>query len=915
MKLRKDKGIYNKRYYQLVGMIAILMAVLAVRLFIVTVIQHDEWSSKAEAQNTKSIFTTAPRGNIYDRNGQVLATNKQVFTVAFNSSSLKTEDINNSCLTTINLLLSHGEKISDKFPITISEDGTYSYTYKQEIDKWLVEEGFEAGTSASQAFKMLRTKYGIDPSINRYEALEALQTKHNLNVPISVKSMTYTYDTELKEFLTRFGFSEKEIDKGISAQKAFSELRKTYKIDSKLSDADARKIFIIRNEIIKNGFTRYNPVTVAKDVSAKTIAYIEEASIPGVSIESETERYYPNGAVASHVLGYMGSISDTETGHYVDKLKYNVSDLIGKDGIEASFEEKLHGTPGETKIRVNSSGEYVETVSKTDAKKGKDVYLTLDLDLQKVAESSMKKAIDKIPACESGAVVAIDVETGNVLAMASYPNYDPNIFAKGISTEAWESVQAKNPRDALSPAPLYNNATKTSVAPGSTFKPITAITALECGLNPDLSIYDGLKIDYGGHVWACSNYNDGYGSHGNETLEWGLGNSCNFYFYCIATGKNWNNGASLGYSEDIGVDKILNMAQKFGLGQKTGIEIPENVTPLASSERKMKSYRSGVWNALYANAHTYWPAEVADNYDELKEQLDIISDWIYENPSYDNIIKKLGKETKVEKSQIEAVASMVKFDYFIQAQWTLGDLLNISIGQGDNAYTPLQMANYIATIGNKGVKNQVSIVGGVEDEGTTQKAASTKIQLKEDTIPEVIKGMKRVCKSGTLAGTYKGFPIEVAGKTGTAENQGILQPADELEYIREHLGDFNSAAGTSVSWEEIEFNMNAMMEESPERYPTDDDTVDAALIKASGYKITMSMINKYKGSYDYYSWTVALAPANNPKIAVVAMLIQGGKSFNAAPITKDVIAQYLDAYGENPKNNKTTDQTGINAVQ
>lgn len=916
MKLRKDKGLYNKRYYQLIGIIVILMAALAVRLFIVTVIQHDKWNNEALEQNTKTIFTSAPRGNIYDRNGQIIATNKQVFTVTFNSSALKTEEINASCLKAINLLIERGEKITDKFPVIISDDGkTFSYTYKEEIEKWLSEEGFESGITASQAFKRLRTKYNVDSSLDRYEAMEVLQTKHNLNVPIKVKDMTYTYDNELKEFLARFGFSEKEIDKGITAKNCFAKLRKNYKVDAGLSDLEARKIFIIRNEIAKNGFTRYNPVTVAKNVSAETIAYVEESSIPGVAIASETERYYPNGATACHVLGYMGSISDTETAYYVDKLEYNSTDLIGKDGIESALEEKLHGTAGETKIRVNSAGEYVDTVSETAAKKGQDVYLTMDLDLQKVAEASLKEAIDDISACQSGAVVAIDVETGDVLAMASYPTYDPNIFANGISTEAWKSVQAANPRDSLSPAPLYNNATKTSVAPGSTFKPITAITALECGLDPNMSIYDGLKIDYGGHVWGCSNYNNGYGSHGNETLEWGIGNSCNYYFYCIATGKNWNTGASLGYSQEINVDKILSVAKQFGLGQKTGIEIPESVAPLASAENKMNSYRIGLWNALYSGAHTYWPADIADDYSKLTEEINTVTNWIYDNPSYGKIIDMLGEKTSIKKDQIEAVASVVKFDYFSQAQWTLGDLFNISIGQGDNAYTPLQMANYIATIGNNGVKNQVNLVAGVEDEGTTKKAASTQIQLKADTIPEVIKGMKRVCTSGTLSGVYRGYPISVAGKTGTAENQGIVQPADEVEYVKEHLGSFNSAAGTSVSWEEVEATMKAMMEDEPERYPTDDDTVDAALIKASKYKVTTAMINKYKGTYDYYSWTVAMAPADNPKIAVAVMLIQGGMSSNAAPVTKAVISQYLDAYGTNAKNVKTTDQIGTNVIQ
>lgn len=446
----------NTRYQQMVVFLILLMVILGIRLFIVTILQHDEWTAEASDQNTKTITTSAPRGNIYDRNGQALAVNKQVFTVNFNASALNTEEINDSALTLINTLIKNKDKYTDNFPIKIDKNGDFYYTYKQQIHKWLSKQGFDTDLSAREAFERLCSRYDLDASDSaREESMRVLDEKYNLNVPINAKRMKYTYDLELEVFWNKFSTVEGEYD-GKSAKECFSMLRKQYEIDKDLSDADARKIFIIRNEIATNGFTRYLPIKVASDVSDKTIAYIEEAGIAGVEIASESERVYPEGSTACHILGYLGAISESETEYYVEKKGYSASDLVGKDGVESSLESKLHGTPGTEKIRVNSSGEYVETISKTEPKKGKDVYLTIDLELQKAAEESLADAAYG----KSGAAVALDVETGEVLAMASYPSFNPNIFANGISEKAWESVQQENPNDYFSPFPLYNNATK-----------------------------------------------------------------------------------------------------------------------------------------------------------------------------------------------------------------------------------------------------------------------------------------------------------------------------------------------------------------------------------------------------------------------------------------------------------------------
>ena len=909
-----NKKLLNSRFYQLMVLIIILMLILCGRLFMLTILEEEKWAEAASNQNTKEITTSAPRGEILDRYGRVLATNEQLFTVTFNASGLSTEDINQSAYKLVKLLEKNDDdaKMVDNFPIVITKKGNFKYTFDDEKKEWLKSEGFSTDSTAEEAFQKLRSKYDIDPKLDRFEALEELRDAHNVDPPISIRSMVYVYDNEKAEFLKKYG-----LDENLTAAEAFYELRKMYKLnepllegdEEPLSDREVRKIFIVREEIKSLGFNKYQSSTIATDISDETIAYVEEmgSELKGVEIASETVRTYPNGNLLSHVLGYMGSISDSEYEEYVEEKGYNADDLIGKDGIEASMESKLRGIDGVQTIQVDSSGNYIDTISETEPVSGKNVYLTIDMDLQKVAEKTLKSVIENVQTggifqsdygnirlskyenCQSGAVVAIEVETGDVLAVASYPDYDPNIFAEGISTKDWASVQSTNPRDSLAPTPLYNIAAKASVQPGSIFKPVTAVAALQAGLNPNTPIYDRGYITIGDTTYGCDSWNRYRGNHGTETLITGIQNSCNFYFYCIATGKDWNTGRSLGYEDKISIEKIVEVAGEFGLGEPTGVEISEATTPLPSAERKMSQTKSGLWSALYEAASTYFPSSVVDDEERLRENLDIITGWIEENPERAELISRIAEETDVKDSQVEAVADLCKYSYFNQAKWTTGDAFITAIGQGDNAFTPLQIANYVATLGNDGARNQVNLVKGIEGEGETEKPEPYQIDVSEEEMDKVLEGMRLVTTRGTLAGIFGNFPISVAGKTGTAEKDGKINPKNEVSYVKSHLSQISS----SLSWSEVKKEMERLMEEDPERYPTDDDAVDDAVIRASDSKVTQADIDQFKSDYDNFAWTITLAPADNPKIAVVSLLIQGGTSYNAGAINREIIGEYL----------------------
>lgn len=898
-----NKNLLNSRFLQILSLAIILVLILGIRLFVITVIEHDSWEKVAEGQNTKYITTSAPRGEILDRYGRVIATNKQVFNLSFNVSGLSTEEINESSYNIVKILEANKEEYVDNFPIVI-EDGNYTYSFDTEKAEWLKDNKYPSYFTPEQVLNAIRIEYEIDPKLDRYDALEVLQDKYGVWPPINIRSMTYTFDTKKEAFLEKY-----ELKTNLSAKQAFKELRKLYKIDGSLSDTEARKIFRIREEIKELGYNKYRSSTIATNISDKTVIYIEEMSdsLKGVDVVSDTARYYPNGATLAHVIGYMGSISDYQYEEYVTEKGYNATDVIGKDGIEAVMEDYLKGTDGVTAVRVNSLGDYIETISESEPEAGKNVYLTIDLDLQKVAEDSLAEVIRatrtgttykgkygnsgvaRYEHCESGAVVALDVETGEVLAMASYPDYDPNIFAEGISTEDWESVQSRNPRDYLAPTPLYNIATMTSVQPGSTFKPITSVAALQAGLDPNMKLLDRGGVEIGGRTFGCYAWNTYGGTDGWQDLATGIQNSCNYYFYCIATGTDVKTGASLGFEDNISIEKIMEVAKEFGLGMKTGIEISETVAPLASAERKMEGMKDSLWYYLYSTAVNYWPQKVIDNEEQLQKEIDTIVNWTEENPSRDEIIDRIEKQTSIYKSKVETVTDICKYSYFNQASWSIGDEFNISIGQGDNSYTVAQMARYVATLGNDGLRNELNLIKNIEGVGATKKAEPYQIDVTKEEMSAVLEGMRRVTKGGTLAGLFDSVGINAAGKTGTAEVSGYIQPDDEVAYVKGHL----SAIAPGVTWDQVEAEMRKLMRDEPESYPTENDTVDTAVIEASGGKITMEDVNKFKDTYDEFAWTVTLAPVEDPKIAVVVMLVQGGTSANAGPVARDVIAEYL----------------------
>ena len=701
-------------------------------------------------------------------------------------------------------------------------------------------------------------------------AAQELILSNGVNPKISITEWEYVAINNKNNW-----YSSSKTPKNSNPEEAFNHLRKRYGIDENLSKYEARSMLLIYDQLNKQGFRAYQPINIAYGIKNSTVAKIEEDTVnmPGIDVSIEPVRYYPMGNSASHILGYLGKISQSqEIKKYVEEKKYSPNDIIGKTGVEEKFEDKLKGKDGIKKVEVDVMGNTIKTVDEKKPIPGNNLYLTIDAELQKVAEESLKKTLEAIQKggtyesewgnykfgtskkgrpyinATSGAVVALNVKTGEVLALANYPDYDPNLFATGISSADWESLFPENEKDLLAPRPLYNIALQTAIQPGSTYKMITALAALEKGLSPTRTITDMGYVDIGGEPFGCWIWNSRRGTHGPENLYDALRDSCNYYFYSVTLGKNPRTGEGLGMKVDI--EDIVKISKEFGLNDKTGIEIDipnESSGGVPDPERKITITKNILKNFLEQNLKKYTKEDEKLSNADIKKNIEEIISWTdLEIPlSRGEVYRRLEKmgidPDKKINNDTESLTDKIKYTYLSQAGWTAADTLNVSIGQGENSYTPIQMANYVATIANGGYRNKVTVVDKIKNYNNSkvihnQKVERERVKLNNyKHIEDVKLGMEKVVSEGTARSIFANFPVSVAAKTGTAEKSGI-----------------NPATG---------------------------DT------------------------YDDFAWFVAFGPYEDPEIAVAVVLFQGGSGGYAGPLTKDVIAQYLGLNDKADKKN------------
>ena len=971
------------------NLILVAFVVILVKILYMTTFKYEHYTELAENKTYKQLLIKAPRGEIKDRYGRLLAGNKNLFTVQVSGDEIKRKDSNGKsmandiCLKLINLLEKNNEEYIDEFPIYI-QNGKYYYTFDKNIREYKNNNNIPQELDAKESFYYLVDQLvseGVLTQDDRKLEVSKLQKKLNENgyyPPILVSKWLFTEQKNKQDWLESYGIENSKI----TAKKAFYEIRnnKNYKIDKNLSDSDARKILVVRDLIKSQGYSQYNPITIATDISQKTISQLEESAIelPGVSVAVEPVRYYPNTTLASHILGHMGKMPSGQEDKYLNREEgktYSKGDTVGISGIEKSYEEQLRGVDGYKKVQVDALGRITRELDVSEPKSGDTVYLSIDKDLQEDTENALKGVLEALRVggtykskygnktfssaaknAASGAVIAIDAKNGDVLSMASYPNYDPNKFVNGISYEDYQALQPKNKNDVLAANPQVNLATQGVFQPGSTFKMVTGMAAIDNGLSPNYAIQDTGVIRLGGpksRPFADMIWHKSRSNHGYTDLYKAIQESCNIYFYTIGSGKNYIGGKDP--SVKVGAKGIIEYAKKFGLDDHTGLieEIDERKGSVPNMEAKLETTKTLLRDYLTKEmANDFTDISKSKNPREYENRIEEIVSWADETKTVGRVeaMERLTK-MKVKEDRVETLADSIVFSYLNFAKWSTADTFNISIGQGENQYTPAQMARYVAAIGNGGNLVELSVVDRViSNDYNNVDIDENKVEKIDFNNPEklkdLIEGMKRVSTQGSGKGIFgPNYPISVASKTGTAEKSGKIPTENEVEYLKSHMSSYGVSLDEAVKLAEkmkkarekelTEERINEIKEElkrkdlkEEERKSLeeelkdgvnvkleDTDKVNASYlrkaIKELNPKITDEKIDSYKESYKSFAWAVAVAPADDPEIAVVAMIPQGESSSNAMLLIREVLGSYFDLdNNKGEKNNKNDENTG-----
>ena len=639
-----------------VGLIFVVMALMLSfymsELFRIQVYQTLAVEAEPVQQRTvtRNVTLPAARGNIYDRNGILLASGRPSYNIMLNRTALLLSPDRNAVIDEL-VYTAMGEDIpyNDTFPIT------------------------------------------------RGAPFEYVSNINNTN-----------QRGRLDSYLEYFA-----LDPEISASDLITWMRGHYNIDFAIGILEARLIIGVRYELeIRAIIGSIAPYVFASDVSSEFVTLIEERGLIGVYVESNYIREYHTTS-AAHLLGYIRPMSKAEIEVYKE-LDYPMNALVGKNGAELAFEDLLHGVEGKQTIRMSDDGTVIDVVTERLPEPGKHIYLTMDIDLQMNVEQELRTHIetinpvreamglDKIP---GGAVAVIDVRTGEALAIASYPTFNPITLTQDLGSLNTDPS-----------TPMLNRATQGRYNPGSTFKMITAFAGLRDGV---IGRYSEIN-DVGKYTKepdfqpACWIYNTLRIGHGPLNVVQALERSCNYFFISVSDWIAGGGGDSARF--------LAETSKEFGLGISTGLQIPEVSGRLATPEWKREAMDEG---------------------------------------------------------------------------WYRGDTWLTGFGQGHNLFTPVQLANYAATIANGGTLHSLSVLRRVKSADFTELLYTHEPEvlneIEEKEYVEILQeGMKAVSRgrSGTARSVFGEYPIRVAAKTGTVQvdeqniNNAVFicyAPADDPE--------------------------------------------------------------------------------------------------------------------------------------
>lgn len=509
------KGINLKLRFNVVTTIVYIVGIiLLIQLFNLQIVHGGEYRETSNTRLTREATLVASRGQILDRSGNVIAGTKMGFSLELYKSKIDNETLNNTILKIIQVLEQNEDTYIDSLPITI-EPFAFDFQTEEKMQKWKQTNKIPENATAEEAFYKLKDKYEIQ----------------NENIQ------------------------------------------------------EVRKIMNIRYRISQEGYSSTKSIKISNNISRESSMQFNERNneFLGVNVVVEATRDYPKKTLAAHILGYIGKINDKELEENKDN-GYIATDDYGKTGIEYVFEKYLKGTKGIKQIDMAVDGTMTEEYIVEEAKAGSDVVLTIDANLQAVAEKSIEDAINALRNGDSGTVydsnygaaVVMDVKTGEILAMASYPTYDPNLFVGGISDTDWQIIREQNA--------LHSKAIQGAYAPGSTFKMITGIAALETGAVTANDKINDTGVYPLGHKPVCWYYTSHHRGHGWQNITNALKNSCNYFFYEMGN--------------RMGIDTIVRYAKYFGLGSKTGVELTGETSGVLA-QKELAEKNGETWTVGY----------------------------------------------------------------------------------------------------------------------------------------------------------------------------------------------------------------------------------------------------------------------------------------------------------------------------
>lgn len=920
----KEKKKFN-RYTALIVIMCIIFTAIILRLGYLQIFKTQYYREKASNNKNKIISTTAPRGEIYDRSGEVLATNRQGFSLIYTETDENKAEFYKTMEKVFELLEGSGEVISDTFELQVNPIRLETTSKWAEL-RFKKDRGFDF-------YKMQEVFKGKKAS-DLTEEEKALLDEELLKI-----TPEETFKMLIKEYklyeLIKGEYSESEWNKMLEDKDSLVKL-----LLEKIDHETIRRYMVIKDTIKMQSFQGHRPVIIANDLSIDTSYIVEQrkTELPGIAVLKQPIRYYPHGDLGSSVIGYIGKINPEMQEEY--ELKgYNIhEDYIGKSGVESAFEDVLRGLRGEESIEVNKYGTKVKSLGQMPPSPGNNIELSIDWKMQAAAEKAIDETLaqlrelgDKKPSgaqddvnkmnATRGAAVAVDVNTGEILALASRPGFDPNLFTVPGRLTSEENEKYFNPNldkfgreyiarsgllnlssfmgqdisqlpkeekeeylmDAMFPEvdgyrqdkydiypkPFYNYASQSLVPPGSIFKVLSGIAGLEENvITSGETIYDAGPYnkrykDFKGASWM---YNVYRGSHGSQNLAKAIADSNNYYFFEVADRLFAKGGVENGAGTKEGLDMLAKYAYKFGLGAdpsdpskfSTGIEINESFGQVYSYDYGKKQHSILYTRSLYELLQKGESSIYVGEYTPI----DIVPNSKEETAVY-NIKLSLTEEIKNQMTTEEKV-DLTKVTELIQ-----------SLTETD--------AEMKGKYKEKDVETIVAAISSSINDARTE--ISSGVNLYNASIGQgmnMFTPLQMVNYVATVANGGHRYELHLVNKI--IDNEGnILLDNTENKKVAEETG---------VSKETIESVKYGMLLTTQEG-GTASEMSDFPIRNAA--KTGSSTFSDYQNDMGRtaYATYVGFAPYDNPEIAVFVILFDGGHGGYTAPVVKAIYEEYF----------------------